>query len=93
MIAMHHYRCSIRPSKEQRLREAAAVARALNALRTNEELVHAFTCGCASEVAAIGGGYRARAFGFTATSTAGRYQAVRNWIDQVLLKAGSEGCA
>ncbi|MDF2141214.1 hypothetical protein [Paenirhodobacter sp. CAU 1674] len=93
MIGMHHCRSPRRPSKEQRLREAAAVARALNALRTSEELVHAFTRGCASEVTAIGGGYRARAFGFTATSTAGRYQAVRNWIDQVLLKAGAEGCA
>lgn len=67
--------------------------RALNALRTSEELVHAFTYGCAAEVCAVGGGYRARAFGFTATSTAGRYHAVRNWIDQVLLKAGAEGQA
>lgn len=88
MIGMHYCRSALRPSKEQRLREAAAVARALNALRTSEDLVHAFTSGCASEVAAIGGRYRARAFGFTATSTADRYQAVRNWIDQVLWKAG-----
>ncbi len=87
-MVIHHFgRGPHCRAKLDRLRIAAAVARRLSEIRHSEELVHAFGEACASEIIVISGGYRARAHGFSATSTAGRYQAVRNWISQVLAKA------
>lgn len=87
-MLLHHGRSPNRQSPAQRLRAAKAVALRLDKIRLSEELVEAFVKGCAADVTTVPGAYRARAFGFTAVSTAGRYQAVRNWIDQVLWKAG-----
>ena len=87
MVIDHFGRGPRRPAKADRLRMAAAVARRLSEIRHSEELVHAFSESCASEIIVISGGYRARALGFSATATAGRYQAVRNWVSQVLAKA------
>jgi len=93
MIVTKFNRGSRQRSPRERLRTAALVAQNMSQFRHSKDLIEQFERTCSGEVSVVSGGYRAKALGFSSRATCSRYQAVRNWINQVLSKAELAGVA